>query len=160
MNRGVPTVREVNWLTVFPQLAVCALVIVAAGMLFGRRYGLIVGSGAYLAYSLLSRQIFAREHRRGIRLNHARRFEDAIVHFRNSYDFFSRHVWLDRFRWLFMLTPSRASYREMALVNEAFALVQLDRREEARAVYQRALAEFPDSPVAQTGLKFLGPSGS
>ena len=57
-----------------------------------------------------------------------------------------------------LLSASAASYREMALLNEAFALGQLGRRPEARAIYESTVEEFPDSGMAEAALNLMGPS--
>lgn len=44
------------------------------------------------------------------------------------------------------------------MLNEAFALGQQGMRSEARSAYERALAEFPDSVMAQSALNLMGPA--
>jgi hypothetical protein len=84
-----------------------------------------------------------------------RKWEAAIPHFESSYAFFSAHQWIDRFRSVILMSPSAASYREMALVNVAFCYSQLGHGTEAKSVYERALREFPGSPVASSALKLI-----
>jgi TolA-binding protein len=43
----------------------------------------------------------------------------------------------------------------MALVNKAFCLTQIGRKEEAIKIYKQVLEEFPDSEMAKTSLKML-----
>ncbi len=62
----------------------------------------------------------ARAHRRGMRLYRSQQYAAAIQSFGESYDFFARHEWIDRFRAITMMSPSAISYREMALCNIAF----------------------------------------
>lgn len=81
---------------------------------------------------------------------------DAIPHFEKSYEFFARHIWMDKYRYLVMLSSGRLSYREMALINIAFCYGQAGNGIMARGYYERTLQEFPDSSVAKTALKFIG----
>jgi hypothetical protein len=116
------------------------------------------GVVAYLVTSYGLRLVLLHDHRAGIKAVHAGDPEKAIRHFEASYRFFSSRAWLDRWRSVLLLSASGASYREMALVNVAFCEAQLGRRDEARATYARALAEFPGSPIATAALNLLGPS--
>lgn len=99
--------------------------------------------------------LLARAHRHGIHLSHQHRFAEAIVEYEASYDFFSRHRWLDDYRSIFMMTPGAMSYREMALVNIAFAYSQLGDGTKAIEYYRRALDEFPDNQIALAALKMM-----
>ena len=46
---------------------------------------------------------------------------EAINEFQKSYDFFEKNQWVDKYRYLTLLTASKSSYREMALNNIAFS---------------------------------------
>ncbi len=116
---------------------------------------MIWGAAAYLLYSFGSRQIIARSHRRAIRLALNRRFAEAIPVYQESYDFFTRHSWLDRYRAITMMTPGAMSYREMALINIAFAYSQIGNGGKAKEYYQRASQEFPGSSMANAALKMI-----
>jgi TolA-binding protein len=53
------------------------------------------------------------------------------------------------------MSPSGASYHEMALVNQAMCLVHLERVAEARELYQPVLELYPDSPMAEAALEAM-----
>ncbi len=101
---------------------------VGRGLGRGRIFDLLVGS----------RKLIPRAHRRGIRLSQTQQFEDAIRAHKESYEFFTRHSWLDRYRSITMMSPSSMSYREMALINIAFAYGQIGNGEKAKGILQRA----------------------
>lgn len=156
MTGRTATVRESNWLTMLPHLLVlgglCAVATFATGS--GRR-GPMIGAACYLAWSIGGRYIIPRDHRRGVQFTRARRWSDAQAAFEASYSFFSRNEWIDRFRAIVLLSGSRASYREMALLNIATCQLQQKQVEEAKATYRRILDEFPDSPVAAASLETI-----
>ncbi|MEX2026418.1 MAG: tetratricopeptide repeat protein [Pirellulaceae bacterium] len=156
MTRGVPTIRPISWTATIPQLLAGATAILAMWALTGcfQKVMLYVAT-IYLAYSFGSRLLLAGAHRRGIQLAHQHRFEDAIREYESSYDFFRRYRWLDDYRSTLMMTPSAMSYREMALVNIAFAYSQLGDSAQSIAYYRRALDEFPDSQIAVAALKMM-----
>jgi hypothetical protein len=155
MPASVPTVKEVAWLSLVPQLGVMALLVGAAFVVVGGQYAFLTGVGSYLLLSQVLRRTLSASHRRGIRLLRRGHLEPAIEAFHDSYLFFGRHPWVDRFRYLTMLSSSAYSFREMALCNIAFLHGQLGRAPEAIAWYRRALEEFPTCSLARTSLAFI-----
>ena len=150
-----PIIRQVAWTAAIGQIVAMILVTTIAASFAGPDYCDIVvfaSLGLFVAYALLSRELIAREHRRAIRLVKARQFHEAIEHFERSYDFFTRHALLDKFRSIVLLSASSASYREMALVNIAFCYSQSGNGDKAKQYYRKALEPFPDSGLAQTGI--------
>ncbi len=150
--------RQISWPMVFLQvLAVLGLIFLiehAFGPIKSEKaisYGVI----AYFIYSIVSRQVLAWSYQKGLRLFKKRRFKDAISAFERSYSFFQRHPWIDRLRCLTMMSPSLASYREMALVNIALCYGQMGEVEESKSYFQRALDEFPGSMLAKVGLNTI-----
>lgn len=120
-----------------------------------RSNGMVLGAAAYLAYSVGSRMMIARDHRRGMQLYRQQQYAAAIQAYDESYQFFVRNSWLDRFRAVTMMSPSAISYREMALCNIAFCYSQLGNGEKAEAYYRRALDEFPNSGLAAAALRMI-----
>ena len=72
-----------------------------------------------------------------------------------SYDFFTRCRWLDRYRAVTLMSLSAISYREMALINIAFAYSQIGDGGKAKEHYERALDDFPNSGMASAALKLI-----
>ena len=54
-----------------------------------------------------------------------------------------------------MMSPSAMSYREMALINIAFAYSQIGNGIKAKEYYQQTQQEFPDSGMANAALKMI-----
>ena len=114
---------------------------------------LIVGAVAYLVVSRASRAILAREHALGMRAVRAKRYAEAIPHFEASYDFFTRQAWIDRWRYVVLLSSNAIPYREMALCNIAYCHAHLGEGARAVEYYERALREFPGSALAAASLE-------
>jgi len=157
MPSSLPIIRQVAWLSLLPQLTAMALCIAIAHA-GGADDPIVPGVLAFLLLSFTLRSAIPRHHRAGIKLFKQERFAEAIPHFRQSYQFFSEHRWLDRWRAVTMLSSSRIAYREMALLNVAFCLGQTGQREQSIAEYQRTLLEFPESKIAQLSLTMFGGS--
>ena len=159
MSSKTPFVRQVSWPIVMPQLfSMVASVAIVHVVLRPEDFvhSLMLGCAIYLAYSIGSRQIIASAHRTGIRLSKQGKFQEAIPQYERSYQFFTKHKWIDRFRCLVLMSPSAISYREMALLNIAFCHGQLGNADLAKEYYQKTLQEFPDSGMAKASLKMIG----
>lgn len=155
MSRKFPVVRELRWLYVLPQLVSLAVAVGVCEAAFGHRAGLFAGGSIYLAYSLGSRAVLAHHHRSGVRRIARRQWAEALACFERSQAFFERFAWLDRYRQVLLMSPSGVGYHEMALLNQAVCLPDLDRGAEARRLYERALELYPGSAMAQAALKAM-----
>jgi tetratricopeptide (TPR) repeat protein len=96
-----------------------------------------------------------KHHRRGVSLFKKKAFAKAIQHFRKSYDFFKRNMWIDNYRYITLLSSSRVSYTEMALLNMAYCYGQIGNGNQSLKTYKKALDEFPDSEMALAALKMF-----
>jgi len=105
--------------------------------------------------SLTLRRTISRHHRMGISEMRLGQFGEAIHSFQRSIDFFERHPWIDRFRWITLLSASSMTYREMGIANIAFAYSQQGDGERARAYYEMCIKEFPDNGVAISALRLM-----
>jgi hypothetical protein len=149
-----------RWLYVLPQLIAVAATVGVCIAFLGYPMGVFVGASMYLAYSFGSRAILARHHKSGVRRLMKRQWAEAYLCFVRSQAFFEHFPWLDRYRQLFLMSPSGASYHEMALINQAACLVHLNRGSEARQLYEQVLELYPDSPIAEAALKAAEIGGS
>lgn len=116
---------------------------------------LVLGSSIYLSYSMSSRWLIPHHHIRGIRLLRRKQYHEAISVFEESLEFFTRHSWIDTYRAITLMTPTTFSYREMALMNIAFAYGQLGDGEKAKACYEKVLKTWPNNEVAQNILNLI-----
>lgn len=152
---GAPIVRIRSWWRE-------AVIIGVGGTLLGAAYlrdnsteSIVLAVAVYLAYSWCSRLILTRSHRRGIRLVRLGRYEEAIPCFEDSFRFFSRYPWIDTCRVLTLMSPSKMSYREMALCNVAFCHSQTGNGAKAKELYQSVLTAFPENPLAPVALRMI-----
>jgi tetratricopeptide (TPR) repeat protein len=154
MASGTPIIRQINWLAIALHLCIfVALVFLFQFLEVG--VPSLLAIAAYLALAYLLRFFLAKYHRYGMMFIKRNDFEHAIPYFENSYEYFQEKPWLDRFRIFFLLSSSRISYKEMALVNIAYCYSQLGDGAQAKAYYERTLKEFPDSEIAKAGLNML-----
>ncbi|MEQ8790681.1 MAG: hypothetical protein RIC55_30570 [Pirellulaceae bacterium] len=153
--KASPVVRRISWPAVVLQLALLAAVMTIGSYTAPQSGGMMWAGMGFLAYTLGLRMLVPRDHRRGIRQVRQGRYDLACGSFLDSYAFFSRHVWLDRYRAITLLTPSYMAYREMALCNAAYCCTQIGEGKRARELYHQALAEFPHCGMAASALNMI-----
>ncbi len=158
MQSKTPTFRQISWLLVIPQMLVMAGIIAVLYAVFkptAWERPVALGAAIYLLYSYGSRWLLCRSQRQGMELARQKRYKEAIARFEQSYQFFSKYAWIDRFRSVVLMTPSAIGYREMALINIAYCYVQLKNISQAKAYYQKTLTEFPNSERAKVSLQAI-----
>ncbi|MFN0204053.1 MAG: tetratricopeptide repeat protein [Bacteroidia bacterium] len=154
MSSNIPTVKQVAWISIVPQLAVMALIMLIWYQ-FEKANFVAYGALTYLLISQVLRRTIPNEHRKGMTKVRREQFEEAIPHFENSYEFFKKHDWIDKYRFLTLLSSGKMSYKEMALNNIAFCYGQIGNGKTSKAYYERTLKEFPESGIAKAGLRLL-----
>ena len=154
MASKLPIVKQIAWLSILPQV-LFMIVIGFIYFVFSPEQFTLKAAITYVAILFLLRTLIPPKHRKGVRLFKRKKFEEAIPCFQASYHFFSKHKWIDKYRYLTLLSSSRISYTEMALLNEAFCLTQIEKKKEATEKYEDVLKEFPESEIAQSALKLL-----
>lgn len=157
MSSGIPFIRQIGWSSMFVHAFVILCIIGFWYWLKPEDY-LFNGCLTYLFISFTIRRLLTRHHRTGIQNVRKQDYRSALPHFETSYEYFTRNEWIDRYRYLTLLTSSKISYKEMALVNIAFCYGQLGEQDKAITYYKRALSEFPDSQIARSALNLLLPT--
>lgn len=154
MSDTVEIKRETAWWSLVIQIPIMVLLILLLHEVAGLRpwpFAAISGAAIYLLWSRLSKAYALRFHRRGIQRMREGQFEEAAEEFSQSYRWFTEHIWLDRHRFSLLLDSSARCYREMALVNEATAVLASGSAEDANRLYKKALEVFPASEMARAG---------
>lgn len=154
MSTKVPIIKIFNWFAMIPQIAIMAIVI-TAWYFFYPRESFLFGGITYIIISFSLRSLIPKAHLQGMKLVKSEKFEEAIPFFQKSYDFFNENIFLDKYRFVTLLSSSKMAYREMALVNIAFCYSQIGNGKKSREYYNRTLEEFPDNPLAKVGLNML-----
>ncbi len=154
MSSKTPTIRQIAWISIIPQLAFMGLVILIWHFVYPEN-AVIHGAATYLIISYSLRSFIAKDHKNGMRNVKSGKFSEAIPDFEKSYNFFKQNNWIDKYRFLTLLSSSRMSYKEMALNNIAFSYGQSGNGEKSKEYYERTLVEFPESEIAKSALRLL-----
>lgn len=153
-----PTLRYWSWPHVVPQLlSLAGLILLFLLLLPARAVGeaFLFGAAIYVTYSFGSRYLIPTAHRRAMKAMSLKDYDTAIDQFERSYEFFSKHCWLDKYRSVTMMSPSIWSYREMALMNVASVHVARKDFAAAEAACSRVLQEFPQNEIASSTIKMI-----
>ena len=154
MASNVPTIRQLSGLSLITQFLVIGLLIYlyyCAG--FDEPF--IFGALTYSFLALCLRNLIAKKHRLGMRLVKQRKFADALPYFEKSVDYFTKNNWVDKYRYLTLLSSSKMTYKEMGLCNIAFCYTQTGNGQKAKEYYEQALKEFPENGLATAGLNII-----
>ncbi len=154
MTSNVPTIRQLSWLSVIPQLIVIGIIIYLYH-LAAVDEPFIFGALTYSLLTLVLRKLIAKNHRQGIKLVRQQKFADALPHFEKSVEYFSKNNWVDKYRFLTLLSSSRMTYKEMGLCNIAFCYSQTGNGQKAKEYYEQVLKEFPENGLAIAGVNTL-----
>ena len=154
MASNVPTIRQVSWISIIPQIAFMLTLIFIYDKLNIKEPALY-GAITYLIISMSLRYLVPKSHREAIKLTKQHKFENAILKYEDSYKFFTENNWIDKYRFITLLSSSKMNYREMALCNIAFCYSQVGNGQKSIEYYKKTLAEFPENGLAEAGLKML-----
>jgi tetratricopeptide (TPR) repeat protein len=150
----MPVINQFAWLSIIPQFLLMSLLCFIYYLLGVQEY-LLLGAITILIIAFLARNFISIYHRKGIRNLHKQNFDKSIDYFLKSLEFFQKNRWIDKYRFLVLLSSSKYSYKEMALLNIAFCYSQLGDGEKAEYYYNITLNEFPDNNLAKSSLKFI-----
>lgn len=154
MNQITVIRQGASWL-----MAPLVIVTLALTILLIPVFGLIIGAVltilAVLMYISLATQLVAGDLFRGFKLVRAQHYDQALAMFERCYDYFSRHPWIDDYRYILLLNPSVMTFREMSLFNMACCHFYLNDGIRMYQAYQRLLEEYPDNAIAQSMLRMV-----
>jgi len=154
MASTVPIIRQVTWTLIIPQLLLMGFFIYVFYLLnFEEPF--IFGALTYLILSFGLKKLVAKNHRKGIKLIKQQKFAEAVSYFEKSVEFFSKNNWIDKYRFLTILSSSKMSYREMGLCNIAFCYSQTGNGQKAKEFYRQTLNDYPENGMAIAGINML-----
>lgn len=154
MSSKTPIIKQTNWVSSAIHLLIIG-VFMLIWYVFHSENAIFYGALTYFLISYSLKNLIPRDHRKGVKKTKLEKFEDAIPYFEKSYAFFKKHEWLDKYRTITLLSPSRMAYREMALANIGFCYGQIGNGKQSKLYYEKTLIEFPESGLAKTALKLI-----
>lgn len=147
--------RQINWWAMLPQLVLMVGTMTLLEYGLGIEGGALIGAMAFIAIVFLLQWMIPHHHRQGLALIRQNNFTEAFLCFQESYDYFTKNAWMDNYRAFVIFSVSRISYKEMALLNMAYCVLQMKEVEKAKKLYERTLEEYPNSEMAKIAIDFL-----
>lgn len=154
MASNIPIIRQIAWISLIPQILLIGILSYLFSLLKYKE-SFLLGVLSYVILSYILRNTIAKYHRKGIKQVRNQKFNEAISSFQKSVNFFTNHAWLDKYRFVTLLSSSKMTYKEMGLCNVAFCYSQINNGQKAKEYYELTLTEFPDNALAIAGLKML-----
>ena len=154
MASGTPTIRQAAWISVIPQFLFMGLLLFVFHQISPKN-AVLFGATTYLSISYILRSFIPKSHRKGLSLYKNNQYLEGINSFQESYNFFNQNNYLDKYRYLLLLSSSKMGYKEMALNNIAFGYSQIGDGKKAKEYYERLLVEFPKNEIAKAALKMI-----
>ncbi len=147
MAQKIPVIRNTNLSYFIPQVAT-ALLLVSLLYGLGNEHYFLLGLALYFLLSFYLKVLIPKWHRKGIFALKKGKLDLAVLAFERSYAYFHRYPWIDKYRAFTLLSSSRYSYIEMALMNMIYCLEQMGDHKTAKKYHQRLKQEFPDNTYA------------
>lgn len=153
MSSKVPFVnKEIGWLSIVPRILFLGILCLAFYQL-DRRYYFQFAFIVFLIVTFgLRRFSFPAAVRTSIALIREAKFEAAIPYIKKSIEFYNRHPWIDKYRFLLMISSSKLGIMEMSLCNLAYCHLQIGDVKAAKAMYEEVLRQYPENPIAKVQL--------
>lgn len=154
MASKVPIIRQIAWISTIPHVFVIGGLIYIYDVL-GLPQPMLWGALTMIMLSIGLKTFICKDHLQGILLVKQKKFGEAIPFFEKSVAYFSKNAWIDKYRFLTLLSSSKVGYREMGLCNMAFCYAQIGDGLKAKTMYEQVLAEYPESSLASFALNML-----
>ncbi len=106
----------------------------------------------FFLYNNFSAKLYFHSLFKGIRFLRKKRFDEAIPLLEMGFARAQKHQWLDKYRYVLFLNPSKISIREIALIDIAYSYEQMGNGSKAIEYYEKTLEMFPESLLAKAGM--------
>lgn len=113
------------------------------------------GALLFLVLANVLKRVLISDFHRGIVALNAKKYDEALPWLERSATFFQRYPWLDRYRYLLLLSSSALCYRELTLVNRAQCIGRTRSFEETEQAFKDILREFPESALARIARRMM-----
>jgi tetratricopeptide (TPR) repeat protein len=106
----------------------------------GKVYDLFMGIMVFLIILLLQQSIHRGSFRQGMKYLKKNQYDAAITSFQKSLKHFEQYPFLDKYRYVLLISPSEISCKEMALQNIVACYCFLNDKEKATFYYDSLIS--------------------
>jgi|SRR6185437_8505315 len=160
MTSKVPFVKqETNWFAILPRIFVIGILCLVFYHFLGqadKHNFFIFAFIVYLIIAFASRKLFfPLVIHQGIRLIKEEKFAQAIPYIHKTIDYYTKNSWIDKFRFLLLISSSKSTIRESSICNLAYCYLQIGETNKSREIYQDILIQYPKSINAKSMLNTI-----
>jgi tetratricopeptide (TPR) repeat protein len=153
MASKVLFVKQVtNWLALIPHLILMGVLCLTFYQIDKKIFYLLALITYYVIWFASRGIFFPSVIYEGIKFIKEAKFKEAIPPIQKTIDYYTSHAWIDKFRFLLLISSSKFSIRESSICNLGFCYLKLGEIEKAKATYESVLAQYPENINAQNML--------
>ena len=160
MTSKVPFVKqETNWFAILPRLFLIGILCLVFYHFLDSpdKHNFFIP--AFIVYLLIAfalrKLFFPLFIHQGIRLIKEEKFEQAIPFIQKTIDYYTKNSWVDKFRFLLMISSSKRTVRESSICNLAYCYLQIGEIKKSREIYQEVLTQYPKNINAKSLLNTI-----
>ncbi len=156
MASKVPFVKqEIDWLALIPKLFVIGILCLCFYPLDKQNFFLIAFV-VYFILTILARKLFfPNSLHEGIKLIREAKFDQAIPVVEKTIDYYTKHSWIDKYRFLLLISSAKRTIRESSICNLAYCYLQVGDIKNAKEIYQDVLIQYPENINAKSMLRTI-----
>jgi len=156
MPSKVPFVKqETNWFAIIPHLFVIGILTLFFYMITKNYYV----EASFVTYFILTRVVrfvfIPKVVYSGIKLIKEAKFDQAIPFIQETIDYYTKNSWIDKFRFLLLISSSKKTFRETSICNLAYCYLQVGDIKKARSIYMNILEQYPMNNNAKSMLNTI-----
>jgi hypothetical protein len=156
MSSQVPFVKqETVWLAIVPHILVIGILCMIYHQWDRKNYFAFAFITYLIIWYGLRTIAYPRDVHKSIRLIKEEKFGEAIPYIERSIQYYNKHSWIDKYRFLLMVSSSKRGIRESSICNLGFCLLQSGNAKAAKEVYEDVLRQYPENTIAKIQLKTI-----
>jgi tetratricopeptide (TPR) repeat protein len=156
METKVPFVKqETNWLALIPKVFVIGIFCILFYQ-FDKRNFFLFAVIVYLILTYIARWLFYPSFvHAGIKHIKEGKFEQAIPFIQKTINYYKGHPWIDKFRFLLLISSAKSTILESSVCNLAYCYLQTGQVEKSTELYQNILRQNPENINARAMLNTI-----
>lgn len=143
------------FICVFLHFGIAFGLMALAYLIYPFSYHWAVGLFLYLGVTCVVYRIIPKKHIEGVNNLIKGEYDAAFKNFEESFQFFTKYSFIDTYGFIFLLNMSDCTYRESALLNQAFIKYKQGNEDEARDLYEKVLRLNAKNRMAKKGIRTL-----
>ncbi len=147
--------QEINWVALIPKLLVLGILCWCAYQ-FNKKDFFLIGLLSFLILTKIARWIFfPKVLHAGLKLIREAKFQEAIPFVQDSIDYYTKHSWIDKYRFVLLISSSKKTIREVSICNLAYCYLQTGNVQRAKEIYNDVLKQYPENITAINALNTI-----